>query len=287
MVKGIKRYRAIKYTLFACCYIFWVASAVLIAVGVYAKVAKEKDVVDTLTMDPALLLIIVGSLMLIITFFGCCGALRNGICLLKIFLGILVAILILQTVMAVLGYLFTDKIMERTKTFMEKAIVRYREDLDLENVIDFVQKKLQCCGVHTYKDWSSNVYFHCSEENPSLEACGVPFSCCLRLRNETVFNTMCGYVAQSMNLSSAERIVYTAGCLDKVVWWGKQNLFLVGGITAGLLCLELCMITLASCQVSRIKAVQQRKKQDSGKGRSRERLDSNVWVPASWDMKDE
>ncbi|KAJ7993280.1 hypothetical protein DPEC_G00270800 [Dallia pectoralis] len=287
MAKGVKRYRAIKFTLFACCYIFWVASGVLIAVGIYAKVAKEKDVVDTLTMDPALLLICVGSLMLAITFFGCFGAVRNGTCLLKIFLGILVAILILQIVLAVLGYLFNDQILDRTDVFMQKAIVRYREDLDLENVIDFVQKKLQCCGIHTYKDWSNNVYFRCSEENQSLEACGVPFSCCIRLRNETVFNTMCGYVTQNMNPGSAERIVYTSGCLDKVAWWMKQNLFLVGGITTGLLCLELCMITLASCQVSRIQMVEQKKRQESGKGRFKERLDSNVWIPASWDFKSE
>ncbi|KAL1023203.1 hypothetical protein UPYG_G00037620 [Umbra pygmaea] len=286
MANGVKRYRALKYTLFVCCYMFWVASAVLIAVGIYAKVSKETDVVDTLTTDPALLLIIVGSLMFIITFFGCFGALRNATCLLKTFLGILVAIFILQIVTAVLGYLFTDMVMERTEKFMQNAIVRYREDLDLENVIDFVQKKFQCCGVHTYNDWSDNVYFQCSEENPSLEACGVPFSCCLRVRNETVFNTMCGYVVQSMDPGPAGRIVHTAGCLDKVVWWGKKNLFLVGWITMGLLCLELCMITLASCQVSRIAMSQQRKKQGGGKP-SRERLDSNVWLPASWNGQSE
>lgn len=41
------------------------------------------DVVDTLTVDPALLLIVVGSVMFLITFLGCFGALRNTICLLK------------------------------------------------------------------------------------------------------------------------------------------------------------------------------------------------------------
>lgn len=41
------------------------------------------DVVDTLASDPALLLIVVGSVMFLITFFGCFGALRNATCLLK------------------------------------------------------------------------------------------------------------------------------------------------------------------------------------------------------------
>lgn len=33
--------------------------------------------------------------------------------------------------------------MERTEKLMMKAIVRYREDQDLENAIDFVQKKVK------------------------------------------------------------------------------------------------------------------------------------------------
>lgn len=41
------------------------------------------DVVDTLALDPALLLIVVGSFMFLITFFGCFGALRNSAPLLK------------------------------------------------------------------------------------------------------------------------------------------------------------------------------------------------------------
>lgn len=41
------------------------------------------DVVDTLALDPALLLIVVGSVMFLITFLGCFGALRNATCLLK------------------------------------------------------------------------------------------------------------------------------------------------------------------------------------------------------------
>lgn len=41
------------------------------------------DVVDTLTLDPALLLMVVGSLTFFITFLGCVGALRNAGCMLK------------------------------------------------------------------------------------------------------------------------------------------------------------------------------------------------------------
>uniref|UniRef100_A0A8C7YEZ7 Zgc:113223 n=1 Tax=Oryzias sinensis TaxID=183150 RepID=A0A8C7YEZ7_9TELE len=127
------------------------------------------------------------------------------------FLVILAVVFLLQIAAGVVGYLFTDKVMERTEKLMMKAIVRYREDRDLENAIDFVQKKVkkkvlrttiiqtniskmwrclpccvqfQCCGVENYKDWSQNPYFNCLDTNPSLEACGVPFSCCIHLKNQ-------------------------------------------------------------------------------------------------------
>ncbi|XP_008404675.1 tetraspanin-33 isoform X3 [Poecilia reticulata] len=235
----MRGYRGVKYTLFFFCYCFWVVSAVLIAVGIYAKVAKEKDVVDTLTVDPALLLIVIGSLMFLITFLGCFAALRNATCLLKMFLSILAVVLILQVAAGAVTYVFTDLVMERTETLMMKAVVRYREDRDLENAIDFVQKKLQCCGVENYQDWSRNVYFECSDSNPSLEVCGVPFSCCVHLQNQTVLNTMCGYGLQQQQEAAARQHIFTAGCLQRIVLWAQKNLLLVAGLTAGLLLLEV------------------------------------------------
>lgn len=260
-----KSFRAVKFTLFVFCYIFWVFSAILIAVGIYAKVAKESDVVDTLMADPALLLIIVGSLMFTITFFGCFGALRNLSLLLNMFVGILLAILLLQVTAAVLGLMFSEKVQERTEQLMMKAIVRYRDDQDLENVIDFIQKKFKCCGVDSYLDWSKNMYFNASDQNPSLEAYGVPFSCCIRLKNETVFNSMCGYETQKMKKGVVSRLIYTTGCLDEIVWWGKQNLLLVGGMTLVLLCIEICMMSLASVQLRQIRSVQQTRKHNKSK----------------------
>uniref|UniRef100_A0A3P9LXW1 Tetraspanin n=1 Tax=Oryzias latipes TaxID=8090 RepID=A0A3P9LXW1_ORYLA len=269
----MRGYRGIKYTLFIFCYFFWVVSAILIAVGVYAKIAKENDVVDTLTVDPALLLIMVGSVMFLITFLGCFGALRNATCPLKMFLVILAVVFLLQIAAGVVGYLFTDKVMERTEKLMMKAIIRYREDRDLENAIDFVQKKFQCCGVENYKDWSQNPYFDCLDTNPSLEACGVPFSCCIHLKNQTVHNTMCGYGMQMQKEDLASKNIFTVGCLEKILWWAKNNLRLVGGLTAGLLLLEVCMMSLAIAQISWIKKVR-KKTEDNTAGRRTGRKDS-------------
>uniref|UniRef100_A0AAY4ETX8 Tetraspanin n=1 Tax=Denticeps clupeoides TaxID=299321 RepID=A0AAY4ETX8_9TELE len=238
-------------------FIFWsVAGAVLIAVGIYAKIAKEQGIVDTVTADPALLLIAVGSLMFSITFCGCFGALRNGSILLQLFLGLLVVLVLLQIATAALGFVFSDMVRRRRRR--NKGIVRYRDDQDLENAIDFVQRKFQCCGVHSYKDWSLNVYFECSVTNPSLENCGVPFSCC------SVLNTMCGYGTQKTKEFETSKSIYSKGCLSSIVQWGKQNLLLISGLSVGLLCLEVTAV-----QLNQIKKVETRKKVNTQRNMNR------------------
>ncbi|XP_042621704.1 tetraspanin-33-like [Cyprinus carpio] len=92
------------------------------------------------------------------------------------------------------------------------------------------------------------MHFNASDQNPSLEAYGVPFSCCIQLKNETVFNSMCGYETQKMKNSVVSRLIYTTGCLDEIVWWGKQNLLLI------------CMMSLSSVQLCQIRSVQQKKR---------------------------
>lgn len=50
---------------------------------------------------------------------------------------------------------------------------------------------------------------------------------------------MCGFGMQSLEDGAAARDVFTAGCLEKIVGWTRTNVALVGGLTAGLLLLEV------------------------------------------------
>ena len=59
------------------------------------------------------------------------------------------------------------------------------------------------CVLPLYSDWSKNEYFNCTSDprdNPSVERCGVPFSCCLSGgMNEGLVNIMCGFGVQEMS----------------------------------------------------------------------------------------
>ncbi|NXE84016.1 TSN33 protein, partial [Cochlearius cochlearius] len=140
--------------------------------------------VACLAVDPAILLVVVGVLTFLITFCGCVGSLRENICLLQAFSVCLTVIFLLQLAAGVLGFVFSDKARGKVSEIINGAIVHYRDDLDLQNLIDFGQKEFSCCGGVSYKDWSQNMYFNCTATNPSRERCSVPFSCCLRDADE-------------------------------------------------------------------------------------------------------
>ncbi|XP_029943111.1 tetraspanin-33 [Salarias fasciatus] len=291
----MRGYRGVKYSLFCLCYVFWVVSAVLIAVGVYAKIAKEKGVVDSLSVDPALFLICVGSFLFLLTFLGCSGSLRNAPCLLNAFLSLLLLVLVLQIVAGCVCFLFTDQVLERSERLLMRAVESYRDDPDLQNAIDFVQRKFGCCGVGGHGDWDRNPYFTCRHGNPGLEACGVPYSCCRRHGNQTVLNTMCGYGMQDQDPDrdrdqdrdrdrdwDRDQQIFTVGCLEQIRTWTRNNLLLVAGLTLAMLLLEVSLVVLALVQVCWIRRVQKRNR-DRDRDRERDRSPS-VWLPAFADF---
>ncbi|XDV24955.1 hypothetical protein PO909_028971 [Leuciscus waleckii] len=210
----------VKYLLFFFNMLFWIIALFLISIGVYSRLVKHETVLACLTVDPALLLMIVGVLMFFITFCGCVGSLRENICLLQTFCIILTIIFLLQLVAGVLGFVFSDK--------------------------------FNCCGGISYMDWSQNMYFNCSEENPSRERCSVPFSCCLLSKEESVINTMCGHGMQVLKYDTAGAFINTNGCIDNVVNWIHSNLFLLGGIALGLAIPQLVGILLSQILINQI-----------------------------------
>lgn len=54
------------------------------------------------------------------------------------------------------------------------------------------------------------------------------------LSPQVVINTMCGQGMQALDYLEASKIIYTNGCIDKLVNWIHSNLFLLGGVALGL-----------------------------------------------------
>ncbi|TMS01664.1 Tetraspanin-14 [Larimichthys crocea] len=156
-----------KYLMFSYNIIFWLAGAAFIAVGFWAW--SEKGVLLDLTQvtrlhgfDPVWLVLVVGGVTFILGFAGCVGALRENICLLKFFSGIIGFIFILELTAAVLAVVFQSQVREWINDFFLANIKAYRDDIDLQNLIDSVQRMNHCCGAQEPDDWNLNDYFSCT-----------------------------------------------------------------------------------------------------------------------------
>ncbi|KAJ8365159.1 hypothetical protein SKAU_G00139900 [Synaphobranchus kaupii] len=248
-----------KYLMFSYNILFWLAGAGFIAIGLWAW--SEKGVLSDLTQvtrlhgfDPVWLLLTVGVVTFILGFAGCVGALRENICLLKFFSGLICFIFFLELTAAILAFVFKDSLRDWVNDFFLANIKAYRDDIDLQNVIDSLQRLNYCCGAKDSNDWDLNVYFNCSDSNPSRESCGVPFSCCLTDPADTVVNTQCGYdVRRAKDPDKLDAFIYTKGCISTLEQWLPRNIYIVAGVFIGISVLQMVGMFLARTLISDIR----------------------------------
>jgi len=263
-----------KYFLFGFNVIFWMVAIGLIGIGIWAWFEKgffdNLATISSLPVDPVIIVNGVGLLMFLLTFAGCVGSLRENIFLLKCFSFFLSVIFFAEIVVGVLGFIYKDWFAVQFGTFVNSTIEEYREDPDLQNIIDFTQEYFQCCGGVGPDDWDNNIYFNCTSkvlvngaQFTLIESCGVPFSCCTKSNEKipTVINTQCGYgIRDKTKFTVASRVdkINISGCINSFEGWLKTNLYTVGGILIGIALLQIIPICIAQNVVHDITAIKAR-----------------------------
>ncbi|MGH0141398.1 UNVERIFIED_CONTAM: hypothetical protein FKN15_075273 [Acipenser sinensis] len=265
-----------KYLMFSYNIVFWLVGAAFLGIGFWAW--SEKGVLSDLSQvtrqngfDPVWVVLVVGTVTFVLGFAGCVGALRENICMLKFFCGVIGVIFFLELTAGVLAFVFQDTLREWISDFFLTNVKGYRDDIDLQNLIDSLQRTFcgvigviffleltagvlafvfqdtlrewisdffltnvkgyrddidlqnlidslqrtnQCCGARNPDDWNTNNYFNCTDDNPSRERCGVPFSCCLADPAEREWNT----------------VIHVKGCIPALEAWLPRNLYIVAGV---------------------------------------------------------
>ncbi|XP_022047492.1 CD9 antigen-like isoform X2 [Acanthochromis polyacanthus] len=120
----------------------------VLAVGLWLRF--DPETVSLLSGDKApdtffigvYILIGAGSLVMLVGFFGCCGAVRESQCLLGSFFACLLIIFGSEVAAGVFGFLNKDKIIEDVQKFYVKT---YDENNNGTLIMSY-QKVLKCCG---------------------------------------------------------------------------------------------------------------------------------------------
>lgn len=140
--------KCVKYLLFVFNFIFWLMGSFVLAVGLWLRF--DPETVTLLNGDRApdtffigvYILIGAGSLVMLVGFFGCCGAVRESQCLLGSFFACLLIIFGAEVAAGVFGFLNKDKIIEDVQSYYKAT---YNESNN-GTLISSYQNILNCCG---------------------------------------------------------------------------------------------------------------------------------------------
>merc|ERR1712001_623353 len=153
-----------KYILWAANFAVFALSVASLGVGIYALVDGEglSDFLDQLEIDEdlniiylgSILIIVVSSFVLLITFLGCCGALKESRCLLGTYVFcviVLIGCMIGGIALAASGTQLVD-----LKTPLKETMGDYVQGGDdpVTQAWDDIQQEYECCGVEGPQDWS-------------------------------------------------------------------------------------------------------------------------------------
>ncbi|EFN79119.1 CD63 antigen [Harpegnathos saltator] len=221
----------IKYLLFIFNFIFALCGLAILIVGVivhlqlthYAEAVKEN------VMFPSITLIVIGSIIFIIAFFGCCGAIRESHCMTVTFASLLLAILIIQVAVAIYAFVALknsdDLAISIRKTYAEEIFSKYQQNKESTEIVNDVQSVLKCCGVDSYKDFLNKGY-------------SIPWTCCSVPEGNTC------------TIAEVENKQGCARALQDVFKYAGAAL---GGIALGIAAVELIGIIFALCLANSIK----------------------------------
>lgn len=233
----------IKSIIFLCNFIFFLTSIAIIGIGAYIQVNMTKylDFLGDTYLNTSVILIIIGVAMLIVTFFGCCGACTQNHCMLYTF-GTLLALILLSLIgVAITIYVYKDDVKQVVTDGMTKGMQEFGQDQHdgVTETWNVVQHEFKCCGVQTYADWKDTPFGRTSQD--------VPDSCCLQM------NDGCGKGVAGQSEQDAKNTIYTNGCLTTVENYITSNAGAAAGVGAGIAVILALGVIVTCCVARKIK----------------------------------
>merc|ERR1739838_1060274 len=238
--------RMVKYLLFAFNFIFVIFGFVLIGVGAVVEILYREVVSissNAISVAP-ILMVVIGVMMLLIAFFGCCGAYKESYCMVTCFSVLLTLIFILELTATLSAYILRSNVEHYITDSFNTTVMNY--DDHVENPFAFIQQKFKCCGVSTPDDYKESTMF--AEQAAKLiadlklnetRAIPVPDSCCVEEKID------CGL----MNTTE----VFQAGRVQTIEASIKEEILVVGGVGLAVTFIQLTGIGFACLLMRSIK----------------------------------
>jgi CD63 antigen len=222
-MRGYSRYMLIIFNL-----IFVLTGIVIISVGISSKAYFHEfdQLMDNKYFYISDLLIVIGVVIFIIAFFGCCGAMKENACMTTTYSSLLVIIFVLELAVGIAAVVLKGEVKEFLDKRLQDTMKQYGNSSFNETTViwDAIQHQFQCCGVDNYTDW----------RNVSVLDDALPLSCC---------DIPAGSTSFSCNSTNA----FKEGCLEEFGNFVEHNVSYVEGVGIGLAIIQLLGIIFSCC----------------------------------------
>lgn len=159
----------LKYALITFNFIFWLCGGIVLALGIYLMMTSNYG--SLLPNQPSLsvanTLIITGTIVMVVSFLGCLGSLKENKCLLITFFIILLILMMVEIAMSIFLLIYEEKIDGFLLKEFEASLQKYTHSNATQGTEDWdiIQHKLMCCGVKGVSDWNGTVPLACCKES--------------------------------------------------------------------------------------------------------------------------
>jgi len=228
--------KCVKYAVFLVNFLVCVTGAAILSISLALVLSKsfQNDVVKVVNdaggegnAFSSLTLVFyitaaIGGLIFLTGFLGCCGAACESTCLLGLFFGIVLVLFLAELGIGIYALVSKGSFKnDFDKFYNSTVIVNYLANCQKMPISDplveswnTTQNELKCCGCQGYSDYK---------------------------------HELCTGRLQPCDPS------YTIGCCDKIWSDLNSNLVIVGGVTIGLLIVELLAMIFSCCLCSAVK----------------------------------
>merc|ERR1719309_1824112 len=200
-------------------------------------------------MNLPILIIVLGCVIFIIAFLGCCGAWLENRFFIYSYCMLVIIVLIAQVVACFAAFLFQGSLKAITVKNMYIGMENYNTT-GYDGVTltwDMVQSELKCCGVQNWQDWK-NV-----KNGTQFNDGSVPDSCCIEKsfgcgRSQVSIGSHEDGPAGRFMKSAATDVnlkINSAGCFDFFVEVFVRNRRVIGGVAIGIAVGEVIAIAFA------------------------------------------
>ncbi|XP_078034505.1 CD63 antigen-like [Augochlora pura] len=216
----------IKYLTFLFNLIFAITGIVFIAVGTVILVVYSgyNNFMDSWFFAAPVFMIVIGIVVFVVSFFGCCGAVKENHCMIITFSVLLLLIFVLELVAGISGYLMQSEVRYMVENRMSNTMKEYETEANIRKSWDIMHHDLQCCGMNGPPDWAQ-----------------------IGFAENTLPNSCCKEVPKGSKCDTNSIYVYQGGCMHSLQNAIEHNALILGGVGIGIAIIQLVGVIFACC----------------------------------------